>query len=96
MEEEKRTRAPAFPPIAWRHGRSGSGQLRKYVVPLYVLTVTLLAGCVRVQEVEDGREHRLARDLLVEPGDREARATPLAALQPPLRAAVDRHAARRR
>ena len=63
MEEEKRTRAPAFPPIAWRHGRSGSGQLRKYVVPLYVLTVTLLAGCVRVQEVEDGREHRLARDL---------------------------------
>ena len=56
-----------------------------------MLTVTLLADCVRVQEVEDGREHRLARDLLVERGDREARATPLAALQPPLR----RHAARR-
>ena len=67
----------------------------KQLLPLYVLTVTLLAGCVRVQEVEDGREHRLARDLLVERGDREARATPLAALQPPLRAAVDRHAARR-
>ena len=62
---------------------------------LYVLAVTLLADCVRVQEVEDGREHRLARDLLVERRDREARATPLAALQAPLRAAVDRHAARR-
>ena len=67
----------------------------KQLLPLYVLTVTLLAGCVRVQEVEDGREHRLARDLLVERGNREARAAPLAALQPPLRAAVDRHAARR-
>ena len=41
-------------------------QLSKYLLRLYVLTVILLAGCVRVQEVEDGREHRLARDLLVE------------------------------
>ena len=40
--------------------------MSKYLLPLYVLTLILLAGCVRVQEVEDGREHRLARDLLVE------------------------------
>ena len=81
MEEEKRT-----------HGRV-SGPTRR--LPLHVLAVTLLAGCVRVQEVEDGREHRLARDLLIERRDREARAAPLAALQAPLRAAVGRHAARR-
>ena len=67
----------------------------RYLLPLYVLTVTLLAGCVRIQEVQDGREHRLARDLLVERRDREARAAALAALQAPLRAAVGRHAARR-